>query len=70
MALTTIRWVKLIKKKEFAAIIFDLEYEIFVIHVLFISSTLVNVHSSYRFQITDIIAKKTFHKSLPSMLTL
>ena len=58
--LLTSRCVKLMEKKEFAAAALDLEYKTFVIHVTSLSFTPLNtdVHISYRFQISSLIAKE------------
>ena len=61
---STIRCVKLVGKKEFAAAAFDPEYEICVIHVGSVSSdtlpssSLLDVHPSQRPQISGLITKE------------
>ena len=47
------------KKKEFIAVALDPEYETFVVHITFLSSTSHNVYHSRRLHISDLIAKET-----------
>ena len=53
------REVKLIEKKEFAAAAFDLEYEVFVVHIAILSVDLANkMHLSKKAQIAYFRADK------------
>ena len=60
--LPTTRRVELIGKKEFAAAIFDLEHETYIVHVASLSSTplvtFLDVHPSQEPQISGLIAKE------------
>ena len=63
-ALTIIRRVKIVNKKEFAAAAFDLEHETYIIYigsvgsVISPSSSILDVYPFYRSQIAGLIAKK------------
>ena len=59
-ALSTTEHIELVGKKEFAAIILDLEYKTFVIHLKSFSSTLLDIYLFRRSQ----IAKKALTKIL------
>ena len=52
------RYVELVGKKEFVTVVLDMEYEIFVIHVMVFSSTPLNIHSSWRPQISGLITEE------------
>lgn len=52
-ALSTTKQIELIRKKEFAATVFDPNNETFVIYIIFFNST--NVHLSYKAQIVLLI---------------
>ena len=68
--LLTTRRVELVGKKEFAAVAFNLEHETYVVFVASLSSiplmslgsTLLNVHSSQRPQISGLIVEKALTK--------
>lgn len=63
----TIKYIKLIGKKEFATAIFDLEYETFLVYVVLLNSTMfinANIHPSCKCQIANLITKKTLIKML------
>ena len=51
-------------KKEFVATILNPKHEIFIVHVAFLSSTLLNVHLSCKFQISGLIAEEASTKVL------
>ena len=61
----TTKHVKLIGKKKFATVAFDLKYKTFIVYiasfisVTFLSSPLLNIHLFYRSQIARLIAEKT-----------
>ena len=61
--LLTTRCVELVGKKEFAAVALDPEYETYVVHIAFLSSApliaSLNVHPSWRPQISGLIAEET-----------
>ena len=68
-ALSTIKCVELISKKEFATIVLNLEYETYVVYVALLSSislvaifgfALLDIHLSQRPQISGLIAEKAF----------
>lgn len=60
-AFSTIRHIELVKKKEFVAVILDLRYKTFVVHIaLFIYFA--GIYLSHRFQIVGLIIKKTLTK--------
>ena len=70
-AFPTTRYVELIGKKEFAATAFDLEYETYIVYIVFLNSTPLivslgstplNVYPFRRPQISDLIAKKALTK--------
>ena len=69
-ALLTIRRVEIVGKKEYAAAALDSEYETYVVHVRSVSSNVspsfsplkLDVHPSYRPQVSGLIAKKAFTK--------
>lgn len=52
-ALPNSKQVKLIGKKEFIAIAFDLDNETFVVHIVFFASS--DIYPSYRAQIVSFI---------------
>ena len=57
----TTKYIKLIRKKEFAATAFNLEYKTFIVHIRLFSSTLLidtNIYPSCRFKLVDLILKK------------
>lgn len=65
--LPTTKWVKLIRKKEFAAISLDLENQIFIIHIAFIIN--LDLHRLFKkAQITLLKVDKTFI-TVPSKYT-
>lgn len=57
-ALLTTKHVKLVEKKDFAVAALDLEYKTFIVHIVSLSSTLLDVYPSCRAQISGLIAKK------------
>ena len=57
-ALPTIKRVKLIDKKGFAKTVLDENSETFVVHIASLNSTLLDVYSSRRPQISGLITKK------------
>ena len=67
-ALPTIRCIELVDRKEFAAATLDLEHETYVIYVgsvsnnALLSSSLFNIHPSWRSQISGLIAEKVSTK--------
>ena len=61
-ALLTIRRVELVRKKEFAAAALNPEYKTYVVYVIFLSSTPLNVHLPQRPQISGLNAKKATTK--------
>ena len=63
-ALLTTRRVELVRKKEFAATAFDSEYKTFIVHIAFLSSTLLNVHLFCKLQISSLITKEASTKVL------
>ena len=61
----TTKSIKLVEKKEFAAVIVDLEHEIFVVYITSFSFLLLNnadIYPFYRLQIVSLIAKKALIK--------
>ena len=75
-ALPTTRCVEFIRKKEFAAIVLDLEHETYVIHVAALCSTPLtslksiplNIHPSRKPQISGLIAEEAHTKVLAKYL--
>ena len=64
-ALLATRHVDLVGKKEFTAAALDPEYETYVVHIAFLSSTslaFLDVHPSQRSQISGLIAKEALTK--------
>ena len=63
-ALPTIKWIKLINKKEFAKVTLDENSETFVVHVASLSSIPLDIHHSRRPQISGLIAEEAPTKVL------
>ena len=69
-ALPTTKYVKLVDKKKFATVVFDLEYEIYVVHVGSVSFVALpnssppkpNIHPFCRPQVSSLIAKEDLTK--------
>ena len=61
-ALLTIRHVELVGKKKFAAAALDVEYETFVVYIMSLSSTLLNIYRFHISQLSGLITKKTSAK--------
>ena len=70
----TIRCIELMSKKEFAAALFDPEYETYVVHIGLVNfvaspnffSLDTDIHFSRRSQISGLIAKRLLQKFLPN----
>ena len=61
----TIRRIELVGKKEFAAAVFNPEYETYIVYVAFLSSTplaSLDIHPSQRPQISGLITEETSTK--------
>ena len=64
----TINHIKLVEKKEFAALALNSEYEIFIVYVVLLNSIPLidtEVHLSYRPQLAVLIIKRLFQCSRP-----
>ena len=57
-ALPTTKYIKLVRKKEFTPAALNLEYEIFIVHVTFLSFTFLDVYPFCRLKLFGLIAKK------------
>ena len=63
-ALPTTKHVKLVGKEEFVAAVLKPEYKTYIVHVLFFTSTLLDIYYSQISQISSSIAKNAFMKVL------
>ena len=61
-ALLTTRRIELVGKNEFTTTVLDPEYETYVVHVISLKSTALDVHPFRRSQISGLIAKKALIK--------
>ena len=64
--LSTTTYIKLVEKKELAAIILDPKYETFIVHIVSLTSSVpftnLNINPFCRSQIVGLIAKKSLTK--------
>lgn len=62
--LSTIKYIKLIWKKEFAAMTFNPKYEIFILYIVLLNSSILftnsDIYPSFRPQIMGLIIEKAF----------
>ena len=58
----TTKCVRLVRKKEFATVVFDLEYKTFVVHVASLNSTPFNIYLFWKLQIFGLIAEEASTK--------
>lgn len=69
-ALSTTKGIKLVEKKEFAAVVLNSEYKTFIVHIASLENSDLSVYLSCRSQVASLISKKASKIIFTSIVTI